>query len=227
MDLYEVMRTTPASREFTGDPVPDDVLYQILEHARFAPSGDNRQGWRIVVVRDRDTRRRLREFVQTGWREYAAQMEAGLVPFAADEGGSFRSPRIDLAAARETPRPFAGFDHLDEAPVLMLLCADLGVLSFVDAMNDRISITGGGSIYPFAHNVLLAARNEGLGGVMVTLICREEPAVKALLGVPDRFAVAGLIALGTPVREITRLRRRAVEAFATVDRFDGPAFTSG
>jgi len=54
-----VMRTTPASREFTDEPVPDDVLYRILEHARSAPSGGNRQGWRTVVVRDRDTRRQL------------------------------------------------------------------------------------------------------------------------------------------------------------------------
>ena len=48
MELYEVMRTTFACREFTGDPVPDAVLYRIIENARFAPSGGNRQGWRII-----------------------------------------------------------------------------------------------------------------------------------------------------------------------------------
>ena len=44
MDLYDAMRTTPAVREFTEDPLPDETLHRILEHARFAPSGGNRQG---------------------------------------------------------------------------------------------------------------------------------------------------------------------------------------
>ena len=52
MDLYEVMRTTFACREFTGDPVPDEVLHRIIDNARFAPSGGNRQGWRIIQVQD-------------------------------------------------------------------------------------------------------------------------------------------------------------------------------
>ena len=59
MDLYDVMRTTSAVREFTGDPLPDDVLHTILDNARFAPSGGNRQGARIIVVRDQATRRAL------------------------------------------------------------------------------------------------------------------------------------------------------------------------
>ncbi len=44
MELYEVMRTTFAAREFTDDPVDDATLYRVLENARFAPSGGNRQG---------------------------------------------------------------------------------------------------------------------------------------------------------------------------------------
>ena len=59
VDLYDVMRTTPAVREFTDDPLPDDVLHRILDHARFAPSGGNRQGAHVVVVRDQGTRERL------------------------------------------------------------------------------------------------------------------------------------------------------------------------
>jgi len=52
MDLYEVMRITHAAREFTDEPLPDDTLYRILDNARFAPSGGNRQGTHITVVRD-------------------------------------------------------------------------------------------------------------------------------------------------------------------------------
>jgi nitroreductase len=222
MDLYEAMRTTPATREFSDAPVSDALLYRLLDHARFAPSGGNRQGWRVIAVRDPGARRRLRELLQTGWREYAAHLEQGLVPFAAPVGGRLERAAIDLEAARSRPRPNAFFDALDRVPALLAVCADLGVVSFVDAFSGRQSLAGGASIYPFVHNLLLAARGEGLGGVLITLICREEPAVRELLGIPERFALACLVALGRPARRVTRLSRRPVEEFATLDRFDGP-----
>ena len=52
MDLNESMRTTFAARQYTGEPLPDEVLHEILEHARFTPGGGNRQGNRVIVVRD-------------------------------------------------------------------------------------------------------------------------------------------------------------------------------
>ena len=61
MELYDVMRTTFSSREFTADSVPDALLAKILDNARFAPSGGNRQGWRVVVVKDPATRTALRD----------------------------------------------------------------------------------------------------------------------------------------------------------------------
>lgn len=225
MELYEAMRTTPATREFTDDPVPDAVLHRILDHARFAPSGGNRQGWRVVVLKDRATRERIRDLYVLGWREYTAHVREGLVPFAPREAGTWPGPAVDLEAARETPAPNPFGDHLDAHPVVMVLLVDLHVLATVDNGLDRQSIVGGGSIYPFGHNILLAARNEGLGGVLTSVLARQEPAVRELLGMPENYAVAGLVALGTPVKTITRLRRDPVEEFAVVDRFDGPAFT--
>ena len=219
-----MMRTTPATREFTGEPVPDEVLHRLLDTARFAPSGGNRQGWHVIVVRDPDRRRRLRELYQIGWREYWAHVTAGLVPFAPIDDGHWRGPAVDLEVARATPAPNDFADHLDDAPVLLVLTVELAALAVTDNGLDRQSIVGGASVYPFGHNVLLAARDAGLGGVMTTVLCRQEPAVKELLAIPDGHAVAGLLALGRPVRTITKLRRDPVESFTTVDRFDGPAF---
>ena len=62
MELYDVMRTTFSAREFTADPVPDELIVKILDQARFAPSGGNRQGWRVIVVRDRATKEALSAF---------------------------------------------------------------------------------------------------------------------------------------------------------------------
>ena len=75
-------------------------------------------------------------------------------------------------------------------------------------------------------DIVLAARTEGLAGVLTTMVVREEPAVAALLGVPDTHTVAGVLALGHPVSQPTRLRRGPVEDFATIDRFDGPVLTA-
>ena len=68
------------------------------------------------------------------------------------------------------------------------------------------------------------ARERGLGGVMTTIATRNEPQVQALLGVPETFAIASVMALGYPEKEFTRLTRNAVEEFTTVDRFNGLAF---
>ncbi|MDT5054157.1 MAG: hypothetical protein QOF66_2523, partial [Mycobacterium sp.] len=75
------MRTTAAVREFTDDPLPDDVLERILDNARFAPSGGNRQGARIIVIRDRATRQALADLTATGARRYAAQLANGESPW--------------------------------------------------------------------------------------------------------------------------------------------------
>ncbi|MGH8904720.1 MAG: nitroreductase family protein [Egibacteraceae bacterium] len=226
MELYEVMRTTPATRTFTDTPVGDEVLYRILDHARFAPSGGNRQGWRVVVVKNPETRRRIRDLYVLGWREYMAHVEAGLIPFAPMDRGRWTGPAVDLEHARQVPwsNPFA--DRLDEAPVLLVLVAQLRALACLDNGLDRQSIVGGGSVYPFAHNILLGARNEGLGGVLTSVLARQEPAVRQLLGFPEDFALAGLIVLGYPQRRITRLSRRPVEEFAFVDHFGGASFSA-
>jgi nitroreductase len=129
------------------------------------------------------------------------------------------------AADRSVPARGGFAEHLDTAPVLLLLLADLRAVAAVDRGFSRYTFAGGASIYPFAWSVLLAARAEGLAGVLTTMAIRREPEVKELFGVPDELAVAGLIALGRPERTPTRLRRHPVEAFCTVDRFDGPPFS--
>jgi nitroreductase len=223
MELAEVMRTTPATRTFTDEAVPDEVLHRILDHARFAPSGGNRQGWHVIVVKDAETRRRIRELYQLSWREYWAHVKIGKVAFQPGET-RFSQPWVDLDEARETPAPNGFADEMDTHPVLLIVCVALEALAVLDHGLPRQSIVGGGSIYPFCHNIMLKARDEGLGGVMTTAICREEAAVADLLGIPDTHAVASLIALGHPQEMVTKLRRDQVEEFAVVDRFDGEAF---
>jgi nitroreductase len=224
MELRDVMRTTPATREFTDEGVSDDEVFAMLDVARFAPSGGNRQGWNVIVVKDPAIRRQIRDLYVLSWREYMAHVYAGLVAFAPVDDGKWTGPAIDLEEARATPVPMPFSDHLDEVPVLLVLVVELSQLAVIDNGLDRQSIVGGASVYPFAHNILLAARDAGLAGVMTTALARQEPAVKELLNIPSGFALAGMLALGHPVKEITRLKRSEVSEFTTVDVFDGARF---
>jgi nitroreductase len=224
MDVVDALRTTGAVREFHPDPVPDEVVARILDTARFAPSGGNRQAWRVVLVQDPAVRRGLRDCYLPGWYEYLAMGAAGLVPWApvtdrqAETAALAGAPQMAAAAAAGA----GGFaEHFDAVPVLLVLLADLRALAAVDRDLDRYTLVGGASIYPFAWSILLAARSEGLAGVMTTMATRHEDDVRALLSVPDHFAVAGTLALGRPLHQVTKLRRKEVAEFATVDRFDG------
>lgn len=218
-DLIETLRTTAAVRDFLPDPVGDDVLARILDTARFAPSGGNRQGWRVVVVQDRAKRVALRDLYLPGWFEYLAIAGAGLTPWAPVTDRAKEAAAV--AQAKPIPTGFA--DHLDEVPVLLVLFADLRLLAAVDRDGDRYTFAGGASVYPFAWNLLLAARAEGLAGVITTMPIREERAVRALFDAPDEYAVAAVIALGRPVKQPTKLKRSPVEAFTTIDSFSGPS----
>jgi nitroreductase len=230
MELIETLRTTGAVRAFTDEPVPAEVVHRILDTARFAPSGGNRQGWRVVVAEDRALRRRLRDLYLDGWYPYLALGAAGLVPWAPVTD---REAEAEVLAAAPVPaeRAAAGpgsfAEHLDEVPVLLVVLADLRALAAVDRDFDRYTFAGAASIYPFVWSLLLAARAEGLGGVLTTMPIRQEAEVKAALGAADRdeLAVAAVVALGHPRHRPRRLRRAPVESFATVDHVDGPPLT--
>jgi len=227
MDLIDALRTTGSVRAFLDEPVSDEDLYAILDDARFAPSGGNRQAWRVIVVKDEPRRRALRDLYLDGWHDYVAHVLAGLVPFsplASDEDRAAAISKREAAIASSTPDGFP--ETLDRVPVMLVVCADLTALAATDRDLDRYQIAGGASIYPFVWNILLAARARGLGGVMTTIATRNEPGVRDVLNIPNGQIVASIVALGRPTSRATKLKRRAVEEFTTTDVFDGSRFTA-
>ena len=221
MELNEVMRTAFSAREFTDEPLPDAVLHDILEHARFAPSGGNRQGNRVIVVRDPQTREALAKLAEPAAKRYAAQRAAGenpwnsIVPSALAESDfdQTRPPRL-------LTHPFR------TASVVLVFAVDLKVVASTDQYLDRVGVISGASIYPFVWNVLLGARQAGFGGTITTLAVSRESEIQALLDIPGDFAVAAIVPLGRPVKQLTKLRRRRVEEIATSERFGGEPFTA-
>jgi len=216
MELSDVLRTTAAVRRFTDEPVSDEQLYRVLDLARFAPSGGNRQGAHVTVVRDRGTREELYRLTEPGARRYTAQVAAGENPWNTVNPSSVSE--ADVAA---TAIPAAFLRPVLDAAVLLVVSVDLAVVAATDSELDRVGVVGGGSIFPLAWNILLAARQEGLGGTLTTMAVAQEPAVQALLRLPEQHALACLIPLGHPVKQVRRLRREPVEAFVTLETFDG------
>lgn len=213
------MTTTFAAREFTGDPLPDEVLLRILDHARFAPSGGNRQGAHIVVVRDQCIRERLAELTLPGARRYVAQARAGETPW-----NPLAPPSVSVDEIDRTTVPERFTEPLLRAPVVLVVSVDLGQVAALDQNLDRVGLVAGASVYPLVWNILLAARHEGFGGTITTTLVPEEAEVRNLLGLPETHALAAVVPLGKPVRQLARLRRQAVPDFVTLERYDGEPF---
>jgi nitroreductase len=216
MELYDVMRTTFAARQFTDDPVPDSVIRKILDNARFAPSGGNRQGWKVIVVREAATREALGPIIAPTVQRYRAQVAAGESPW-----NTIEPTRLSAADIAATEVPDAMIRALTQAPVLLFVFVDLAYVASFDSGLDRVGVISGGSIYPFVWNILLAARNEGYGGTPTTFAGAREQDLQALLGVPSQMAFASMIPLGKPVKQLTKLKRKPVDEFAVLEKWDG------
>ncbi len=216
MELYEAMSSTFSVREFTTDPVPGAVLFRVLDRARFAPSGGNRQGWRVIVVRDRKTREGIAALTVPPAKRYTAQVKAGENPWNTVEPST-----LDAATIERTDAMQRLIDPVLKSALVLVLCVDLKFVAATDQFVKRVGIVGGGSIYPFAWNIMMAARHEGFGTNITTLAVAEEPKLKELLGIPAHVAVAAVMPFGRPVKQLTKLKRKPVPEFTMLERWGG------
>jgi nitroreductase len=208
MDVIDVMRHMPGCRDYDTTPVSDDVLYRVLDNARFAPSGGNRQGWKVVVIRDEAHRVALRDQYRRTWDRYVAEMY-GPPETHTDQVRSALSDAERMA------------DELHTIPVHLAIWVDMAAIAVTDRSAPRPSVVAGGSIFPFIQNIQLAARHEGLGTRITTLLSYDEEPVRKMLRVPDGYALAAVLLVGWPRHLPKHLRRKPVEKFATFETFDG------
>lgn len=225
MDVREAMRTQHACRYYRPDPVPDDVLYDAFDDARFGPQGGNRQPVRFVVVKDPAKKKALGELYIVPWTAYSTAAKQGIEAIVAEADGTAKSTR--LGGMRDPMKSLLDADHFaehfGEHPVIIVVCADIANTHPTDTELGRLSIVGGGSVYPQAQNLCLALRSRGVATTFTTLLCAFEPQVKELLGIPAEWATAAHIVAGYPANGFpTRLNRLPVEELVSVDTWGQP-----
>jgi nitroreductase len=196
--LFEAIYSTRALRRLKPDPISEEVLFQLLDAAIRAPSGQNAQDWRFIVITDADLRAKLGGWAQAGWARY--QPEFSEHPEKMDE--LRKTQRLSLRSVEYLAQ------HLGEAPAVVLVCGRKGRHS-----------SPGGSTFPAIQNLLLSARALGLGASIFNLPLTHAPELSETLGIPDDNQIHCLVPIGYPIDSHGPVRRKPVAKVAFWNRW--------
>lgn len=195
--LFATIYSTRALRRFKPDPVPDDVLFQLMDAAIRAPSGQNAQDWRFILVRDLEHKRKMQTWAEIPWRRYrerfATDQEMDALP---------RSQRLSLRSVEHLVH------HLARTPVIIVVLGLKGRHS-----------TAGGSTFPAVQNLLLAARGMGLSGSVFNFPLSREDALRDMLRIPDNNEVYCVVPLGYPTDRHGPVGRKPIRRVVYDGRF--------
>jgi nitroreductase len=198
------MSTARSIRRFTEQPVDDATLARCLEAATWAPSGANAQAWRFIVLRSPEQR----AVVARAAAHALAVIEPvyGMTRPAADD---------DSRAARNNRATYELHDRAGEFTSVLFVQKHYPTAS---------ELLLGGSIFPAIQNFLLAARAQDLGACQTSWCSYGgEQVMRAAVGVPDGWLLAGHVVIGWPKGGHGPVRRRPLAAAVNLDRWDQPA----
>lgn len=196
--LFHTIYSTRALRRFKPDPISNEVLFQLLDAAIRAPSGQNAQDWRFVLVRSRAALKRMQQWSQGPWQRYQARFEDD--PVSIDKLP--RSQRLSLKSVEHLVA------HLAEVPVVIIVCGLRGRHG-----------TPGGSTFPAVQNLLLAARGLGLAGSVFNFPLRGGDEFSEMFNIPKNNEIYCLLPLGYPTDKHGPVRRKPVKAVVYDERF--------
>lgn len=206
MELYEVLYTTRSMRRLKPDPIPHDVQARILDAAIRAPSGGNTQRWRFVYVDDPALRAELgplyRACVEQLWSSPSYAQRIAEAKEAPDDPVSVGMLRMMKSAQHLA-------DTFEQIPLLL----------FAFAQSDST----GSSIFPAIWSAMLAARAEGVGTTLTTILAFRKEEVYRLLGVPEGegWEMSGCITMGYPTGRWGIAERRPVDEIAGRNGWSG------
>ncbi len=197
LDIYEALYTTRAMRHLKPDPIPHDAQARILDAAIRAPHVG--EGWRFILVDDREVMSRLAALYQEAWDQLFAQYGLSVADLAKGDNEAGRAARSGDHLAR----------HFGDVPLVLI---GFGRTS------------DGSGVYPAVWSAMLAARAEGIGatltGVMQTFVADE---VFDLLGVPkdEGWHMHGVVPMGYPTGRWGVAPRKPVHEVAARNHWHG------
>jgi len=220
LGVFEAIHTARALRQFKQDPVPEELITQILDAAIRAPSAGNAQNWAFIVVRDPEQRGKLgaiyRKASDIASAIYAAR---GRPTHMTEE----QFQRFMTSGAYL-------WDHMGDAPVILVPCQTRPQLPPPEALPPDIRANfdreqtyleriRGASIYPAVQNIILGCRALGLATTITTNHIRCEDEVKALLGIPEDVQTFAMMPIGYPRGKFGPLIRRPIAEVAHADHW--------
>jgi len=232
--LFDVMWTCRAMRRLKPDPVPEELLLQLVDAGLHGPSGSNAQNWRFVIVRDRAQKEKIQAIWKKAWGFYTETFAvADLRPGeTVEQREKMRKVADDLA------------DGLADVPALIFVCVARdeqlakmmsspstalklvqhfglgGTLRLATAGQRTSGLADGSTAYPAVQNILLAARSLGLGAVLTTQHFFVPGEMEAVLGLPSSVTLAAVIPVGWPKGKFGPVKRPAPQAVVSWDRYD-------
>ena len=207
-ELFHIMRTTRAMRRLKPDPVPDELILQILQAGQWAANGGANQRWRFMVIKDRSIKERVQVWYQKAFDEVVGPRYRGSEPPPGSSPGRYRRQHDAVEYLTE---------HYHEAPVWIVACQDDG--------EETPTRSSGASIYPAVQNMLLAARALGLGATLTSRHLRHAQEVEEILGLPPGVHSYAILPIGYPMGNFGPVRRGPLADVVYQDRWGAPYIT--
>jgi nitroreductase len=184
LDIVRVMKEMRAMRRLKPEPIPEELIREVIALATHAPSGVNAYNIRYVVVRDDGKKRAIASLYRAAWENYREMSDH--VP----EGQTAEMvERSNRAIAWQV-------EHLHEAPLLVFPCLAGGRTALAHPVFGR-SVNG--QVWTAVQNLMLACRAIGLGATITTLHLTHEAEVDRILGIPEDSASFAMIPIGYPI----------------------------
>jgi nitroreductase len=193
---FDVVLKQRATRQFTDQPVSDELLDLCLRAATHAPSAENLQPWLFVVVRDPGIRAGIGDLTRRAWRQGGRQHSEGRLP---------ESLLREVDQGAEV--------GIGSAPVIVVVCGDAGI---------GLEVTLPSSVFLATQNLLLSATALGLGSAMTTLATLFADDLRELLDLPATAKPMAIVPIGWPRQPPGAPRRLPLSQRAHRDRYGHP-----